>query len=158
MAAADRPLGLVAVARDKFQDNDWTTIVGGRTVVPNENERRLVVDGNRLYATLEYRGPLTILDASTGKTLASVAETAPARQILVAGGVVVVYSQVADTVNYQRKNKKKAKNAEVPGTLTAVAGSTGKVLWQKKLQGLHDLSLAIDQGRVFTRRAERWPA
>ena len=82
-------------ATDKFAGKDWTTIGGGRTVVPNENQRRLVVDGDRLYATLSYNAPLSILDAATGQTLATVAETAPARQILVADGVAVVHSQEA---------------------------------------------------------------
>jgi SAM-dependent methyltransferase len=45
-------------ATGRFQNSDWTTITGGRTVVPNENQRRLVIDGDRLYATLDYRaGP-----------------------------------------------------------------------------------------------------
>ena len=99
-------------ANDKFAGKDWTTIVGGRTAVPNENQRRLVVDGDRLYVTLSYSAPLSVLDAATGQTLATVAETTPARQVLVADGVAVVHSQAA--VNGPAKRKGKAA-ATTPG-------------------------------------------
>ena len=157
-----QPWGWPEWATDKFQAKDWTTITGGRTAVPNENQRRLVVDGDRLYTTLSYRAPLTILDAATGKPLATVAETAPARQILVADGVAVVYSdggkaEVAQPRS-QAKAKGKGKAAQTPaegdaagpggGTLVAVKGATGAVLWRKSVPALRDLSLVIDRGRV----------
>jgi len=140
-------------AVDKFQDKDWTTIVGGRTAVPNENHRRLVVDGDRLYATLSYRAPLTILDAATGKTRATVAETAPARQILVADGVAVVYSNEGKAETPQPKAKGKAAQGRPDvgrpdGALIAVKADTGAVLWRKNVPPLRDISLVVDRGRV----------
>jgi len=143
-------------ATDKFT-SDWTTITGGRTVVPDENQRRLVVDGDRLYATLSYRAPLSILDATTGKTLATVAETAPVRQIIAADGVALVYSQDAkpEAEPVKRKGKGKGKGKEgPPGALIAVEGATGKVLWRKPIPSLHALSLAMDGGRVVYLRAK----
>ncbi len=133
-------------ANDKFAGKDWTTIVGGRTAVPNENQRRLVVDGNRLYVTLSYSSPLSVLDAATGQTLATVAETAPARQILLADGVAVVHSLAA--VNGPARRRGKAA-ATTPGALLAVHGVTGAVLWRQDISGLSDLALAIDRGRVI---------
>jgi len=155
-----RPLGAWGWpqwAPDKFQGKDWTTITGGRTAVPNENQRRLVVDGDRLYATLSYLAPMTILDAATGKTLVTVAETAPARQILVADGVAVVYSNEGKAETAQPRAKAKGKAAQAPGegaaagpsgVLAAVKGNTGAVLWRKAIPPVRDLSLAIDRGRV----------
>lgn len=143
-------------ATDKFGATDWTTITGGRTVVPEENQRRLVVDKNRLYSTLSYRAPLTILDATSGKTLATVAETAPVRQIIAADGVALVYSQDAkpEAEPMKRKGKGKGKGKDAPpGALIAVEGATGKVLWRKQIPALHSLSLAIEGGRVVFLRA-----
>ncbi|MCX6900937.1 MAG: PQQ-binding-like beta-propeller repeat protein [Verrucomicrobia bacterium] len=143
-------------ATDKFT-SDWTTITGGRTVVPDENQRRLVVDGDRLYATVNYRAPLSILDATTGKTLATIPETAPVRQIIAADGVAVVYSQDAkpETEPVKRKGKGKGKGKEgPPSALIAVEGATGKVLWRKQIPALHALSLAVDGGRVVYLRAK----
>lgn len=139
-------------AADRFANADWTTITGGRTVVPDENQRRLVVDGDRLYATLSYRAPLTILDAATGQTIATVSETKPARQILAADGIALVYSQEgaadAETPRPKAKAKGKAKESGLPGALIAVEGATGKVLWRKNGVSVQNISLAIDAGRV----------
>jgi len=152
-----RPLGAWGWpqwAASRFQDKDWTTITGGRTVVPNENQCRLVVDGDRLYATLSYPAPLSILDAATGKTLATVAETEPARQIRVADGVAVVYSQAQATgaepprQAAKAKGKAQAEDGATGGALIAVKGATGAVLWRKGIPALRDLSLAADRGRV----------
>lgn len=143
-------------ATDKFSGTDWTTITGGRTVVPDENQRRLVVDGARLYATLSYRAPLTILDVASGKTLATVAGTAPVRQIIAADGIALVYSQDAkpDAEPPARKGKGKGKAREgPPGALIAVEGATGKVLWRKTIPALQGLALAIEGGRVVFLRA-----
>ncbi len=135
-------------APEKFS-TDWTTIVGGRTIVPDENQRRLVVDGDRLYATLSYRAPLSILDAATGKTLATVADTAPVRQIVAADGVALVYSHDAKPeVGPLRPKGKGMVNDAPQGALIAVRGATGQVLWRKSIPALRGLSLAIDGGRV----------
>jgi outer membrane protein assembly factor BamB len=142
-------------ATNRFANTDWTTITGGRTVVPDENQRRLVVDGDRLYATLSYRAPLTILDATTGKTLATVANTAPVRQIIAADGVALIYSQDAQPDAEMPRPKGKGKGREKgkakegpPGALISVEGATGKELWRKTIPALPGLSLAIDRGRI----------
>jgi len=131
-------------APDRFASQDWTTITGGRTVVPDENQRRLVVQGDRLFATLSYQAPLTILDAATGKTLATVPETAPVRQILAADGVAVVLSHSGAA----KVQKRKAKAAGPTGTLIAVNGATADVLWRHDA-AVRGLMLAIDRGRVI---------
>jgi len=142
------PWGWPQWAANKFQDKDWTAISGGRTAVPNENQRRLIVDGDRLYATLEYEAPLAILDAATGRTLATVAETAPAREIVTAGGVVVVYSQAEDGEPVKRKGKAQA------GVIRAVNGVTGAVLWKRNTAPPKNQSLATDRGRVVYQSAK----
>jgi outer membrane protein assembly factor BamB len=130
----------------RFAAKDWTTITGGRTAVPYENQRRIVVDGGRLFVTLSYQAPLTILDAATGKTLATVPETAPVRQILAADGVAVVLSQTGDANVRKRKPKAAAGPA---AALIAVQGATGTLLWREDAAAVRGLLLAIDGGRVI---------
>jgi len=94
-------------AGSRFADQDWTEIRGARTVVPEENQQRLVVDGDRLYATLAYQAPLSILDASSGDVLVTVEETSPVKEILAADGIVLVHSQnVAEVATAQRRGER----------------------------------------------------
>jgi outer membrane protein assembly factor BamB len=134
-------------ARDRFEKTDWTTINGGRTAVPDENQRRLVVDGDRVYATLSYRAPLSILDAATGQVRATIEKTDPVSQILVSDGVVLVYSQ--DAADAPKKNAKKKAATNATGTLFAIDGAAAKILWEKEIPAVRGLSLAVDGGRVI---------
>ncbi|NUQ63887.1 MAG: PQQ-binding-like beta-propeller repeat protein [Pirellulales bacterium] len=141
------PWGWPEWAKDRFEEQDWTTIRGARTVVPEENQRRLVADGDRLYATLGYLAPLSILDAASGEVLATVEETRPAREILASDGIVLVHSRQPDVPAAERRGRK----VENPSTLTAVEAATGKVLWRKTVGPIEVLMLAIEGGRVVYR-------
>ena len=145
-----RPLeawGWPAWAAGQFADKDWTTLRGARTVVPDENQRRIVAEGDRLYVTLGYVAPLSILDASTGEVLASVAGTEPVREILVSQGMVLVHSRDTSAPTARRRGQPN----RVPSVLTAVDGTTGEVRWTQQATPIDNLSLAIDGGRVFYR-------
>jgi len=139
------PWGWTEWAAEKFRGKSWTTIRGGRTAVPDENQRRVVADGDRLYVTLGFRAPLSILDAATGKVLATVPETDPALEIVAADGIVVVRSQQPSAAGAGRGGKAEGPSA----TLTAVRGDTGKVLWRQETAPIRGLFLAIDRGRVI---------
>ena len=131
-------------SRDRWQDQDWTKLRSGRTDVPGENQRRLVADGNRLFTTLAYEGPMSILDAATGKTIATIEETAGASEILVSDGVALVYSREIPAEVVRRRGT----DAAAASAMTAVDATTGKVLWQKPCGTIRPLALAIDNGRI----------
>jgi outer membrane protein assembly factor BamB len=128
----------------RWEGKDWTTLGGGRTNVPNENQRRIVADGDRVYTTLVYRGPMSILDAATGDVVATVEATRNASEILISDGVVVVYTQKSPADISRRRGARDA----AEGALVAVNGRTGKKLWEKKTGQIRPLALAIDNGRV----------
>ena len=132
-------------AQERFGKDNWTKIRGGRTVVPEENQRRLVADGRHLYATLSYEAPLSILDAGTGEVLFTIDETAPAREVLVENSTVVVYSSAQQAGKAARRGEPEG----TPAFLTAVNGETGKILWRRDVAPIRNLQLAIDQGRLF---------
>jgi len=142
-----RPLGdwgWRAWSADKYEGKDWTTLRGRRTDVPNENHRRLVAVGDRLYATLGYRDGMSILDAATGEILTTVEATRGTSEILVADGVAVCYTQqVPDDVAQRRGAGDSAEAA-----LVAVDGAKGAVLWRHASGPIRPLALAIDAGRV----------
>jgi len=120
----------------RYQGKDWTTLSGTRTDVPAENQRRLVADGDRLYATLGYEAPMSILDAATGNVIATVEATRNTREILVSEGIAVASVRRGGAGN----------KAET--SLVAVNGKTGAVSWEKGVGQIRPLSWAIDKGRV----------
>jgi outer membrane protein assembly factor BamB len=132
-------------ASQKFAGKDWTEITGGRTAVPDENQRRLVAEGDRVYATLAYQAPLSILDAATGQVLATVEETSPAREIVVADGIAVVASKEFVSGQARRRGAQDTSST----VLVGVKGETGDVLWRKDATQIKGLFLVCDQGRVI---------
>jgi len=132
--------------RSRFEGKDWTVLRAARVSAPINVHRRLVADADRLYATLGYRAPLTILDAATGAVRATVKGTAPTQEILHSDGVVVAHVKPPPAAAAARRGGR----ATGSSTLVAVKGETGKVLWRHKAAGsIRDLFTAIDGGRVF---------
>jgi outer membrane protein assembly factor BamB len=133
-------------AQDRLKGKDWTTVRALRTVVPGENQRRLVADGERLYATLGYRAPLSILDAATGEVLATVEGTDSTAEILLSDGIVL--SHVLTKGQKPANSKKKVPVGH--SLLVAADCRTGNVLWKQDSTGaIRSLQLAIDGGKVL---------
>jgi outer membrane protein assembly factor BamB len=130
---------------EKYAGKDWTTLRGRRTDVPNENQRRIVADGDRLYTTLSYRAPMSILNAATGDIIATIEETLGTSEILVSDGIALAYTQQIQDSAARRRGAKEDTRAK----LFAVQGRTGNVLWEKKINQIRPLALAIDNGRII---------
>ena len=130
---------------EKYQGKDWTKMRGRRTDVPAENQRRIVADGDRLYTTLAYRAPMSILDAATGDIITTVEATRDTSEILVSDGIVVAYTRQVPQGSARRRGAKDVAGA----ALVAVHGRTSKVLWDKHIGQIRPLALAIDNGRII---------
>ncbi|NOX54264.1 MAG: PQQ-binding-like beta-propeller repeat protein [Planctomycetes bacterium] len=142
-----RPLGdwgWRAWARQRWEGKDWTQLRAARTNVPDEAHRRLVAVGDRVFVTLAFRAPMSILDAATGKTLMTVEKTKDAREILVADGVAVVYVQKGGAEAAQRRGQQPTGQT----ALIAVEAASGRVLWKTACGVIKPLLWAIDHGRV----------
>jgi outer membrane protein assembly factor BamB len=139
------PWGWREWSREKYEGKDWTTLRAARKDLPNTNERRLAARGDRLYATLGFGAPLSILDAATGDVLTTVEETGAVDEILVSAGTVVVCSNSVVSEDAQRR---KGAKTHTLSTVAALDGETGKILWNKKTSGLKPMSLAVEGGRV----------
>jgi len=131
---------------EKYQGKDWTTLRGARTDVPDENQRRIVADGDRLYTTLAYQAPMSILDAATGDIITTVEATRGTSEILASDGIVVAYSRLAPAP-VAGAALPTGGRANAP-RLVAVHGRTGKVLWEKQIGQIRPLALAIDNSRI----------
>ena len=100
------------VARDAFSGvllwdrpiSNWEAHLRGFRSGPPEIGRRLVAGDDRLYVSLGYGEPVTVLDAATGKQLATLAGTGGARELLLSGGVLYV---LADDMTTARHNERR---------------------------------------------------
>ena len=131
-------------SRARYEGKDWTTLRAARTDVPAGNQRLIVAHGDRLYTTLAYGAPMSILDAATGDAITTVAETLGTREILVSDGIAVAYTRQMPEGTARRRGLEEAAGAG----LAAVDGQTGTLLWQKENGPIRSLALAIDNGRV----------
>ncbi|MFC1497616.1 class I SAM-dependent methyltransferase, partial [Verrucomicrobiota bacterium] len=79
-------------AKNSVAGKDLTRVPGLRGKLPKNNNWRLVADDDRVYVTLGYNAPLSILDAATGKLIKTVQETAGTQHIRTLDGKVVVFT------------------------------------------------------------------
>jgi outer membrane protein assembly factor BamB len=129
---------------ERYQGKDWTTLRAARTDVPNENQRRIVADGDKLYTTLSYQAPMSVLDAATGNIITTFDETQSTKEILVSDGVVVAYTEQGSDPIARRRGIRN----EIKAALVAVSSKTQKVLWDKRVGQIRPLLLAIEDNRI----------
>ncbi len=147
------PWGWPQWARSRLEGKDWTTVRGMR-MVPEENQRRIVVDGDRLYTTLGFLSPLAILNAASGEVIATVKGTEPVREVLVSRGIVVVSSRDASSDAMKRRGK----GDTIPAALAAVDAASGKLLWKRQVPAVPTLQLAVDGEQVVYRSGTKLAA
>jgi len=167
------------VARDAFSG----VLLWRRSVAPWEGHfrpfrtgptalaKRLVADGDRVYVTLGYGKPVSILDAATGKTIRKCRNTDNAMEIVVHEGVI--FAVVGDRAPYELEDTGRM-STELKGTgktsgspekhwriwrekaplkhLVAIEAESGKLLWKKDDADTREImptAMAVAGGRVF---------
>ncbi len=167
------------VARDAFSG----VLLWKRTIEPWEGHfrpfrtgpaalaRRLVAVGDRVYVTLGYGKPITILDAATGATIRECEQTASAMEIAFHEGVLFAVVgdrepfELEDTGRLAFKLIGTGKTSGAPEKhwkiwrekaplkhLVAVDAETGKLLWKKDdpdTQEIMPTAMAVSGRRVF---------
>jgi len=108
--------------------------------------RRLVANKDKLYVTLGYEAPVSILDAATGKVLNEIPNTKNTDEIICDDDILLLRIRTADS-----PPEKNAWLTMPPqsGYILAVNAKDGKTLWQSKAETVSPLSLATKNGKVF---------
>jgi len=144
----------------EFGPSQWVT--HGHWSCPMSLPRRLVSTGGRVYVTLGYRAPVSVLDAATGATVGVYDDTQNTDEILVHDGILLArcrkqvpnYPAGATPWDVTVRRRAPTDPARLPPaspgdeTLVAVDTKTGKVLWKKPEQRMVTLSLAAREGNV----------
>jgi len=167
------------VARDAFSGvllwkepiANWEAHLRGFRSGPPEIGRRMVATGDRVYAALGYGEPVTVLDAATGKKLATLASTSGARELLLTNGVLYVladnmtaaqHNARRDRINREfmradprlsiwRRLPRKALPIYGVQRVLAIATATGKLLWTRDFEAPGEVApttLAVDGAKV----------
>jgi outer membrane protein assembly factor BamB len=176
-ASVAAPAQWQLIARDAFSGvllwkrpiGPWEGHLRGFRSGPTELARRLVAEDDRVYVTLGYGQPVSVLDAASGETIGAYPRTDNALEIVVHDGVVFVVAGDRPPDNTD--------GAALPGDpqrlwhwwpiweenpprkrLVAVERSSGRVLWEKddaETAALLPTTLAASGGQVFFQNFER---
>jgi len=161
------------IARDAFNGlllwkrpfSDWGPSqwkASGHWSTPMSLPRRLVSTDDRVYVTLGYRAPVTVLDARTGDAIRVMEGTQNADEIILNDGVLLArcskkipdYPKGATAWDVTVRRKQTTDTwplaPAAPGdeTIVAVHIERGEVLWKQPEKRLVTLSLAASKGRV----------
>ena len=154
------------IARDAFNGTilwkrpiaTWHTQLWPLKSGPAQLPRRLVSNGPQVYVTLSYDGPVTVLDAVTGKTVRTLDDTKGTEEIIFKDGmlVVLVNPEAGPSPSGGSDRTKRAYGAkfwdEKPRRIVAVETESGKTRWTRESR-----VLAGHAGRQFQPRClPRW--
>jgi hypothetical protein len=156
------------VARDAFNGivlwkrpiETWKSHFHKFRVGPVDLSRRLVAVDGKVYATLGYGKPVSVLDAATGETLLKYEGTEGAHEVLVENGVVYMsvvkepaehlrleveasrarlYGRTSEQAKAaaarlpQKNRRRGAEDTGPPKSIVAVRAETGEVLKQREI-------------------------
>ena len=155
------PAAWFLVARDAFNGvvlwkkpmDSWESHLRTFRSGPPELARRLVACGDRVYATLGFGQPIVELDAATGDTIRTYAETATATEFVLEEGIV--YVVLGPDGLPSRVTAAKRRGAAVPSPayeVCAVSAATGEVVWRRSgaaTATVMPTTLAVSGDRTF---------
>lgn len=165
------PAKWTLMARDAFNGTilwqrpigEWHPHLWGLKHGPAQIMRRLVAVGSQVYVTLAYGGPISVLDAVTGKTLRTLDATTGAEEIIVADDVLYalvnpegdVYRTIPKaSVDSIRTAARNWNWDERPRRLMAIGAHDGRTLWSKEFPVVPG-TLGAAGGRVVFHDGEK---
>lgn len=115
--------------------------------LPATLPRRLVATHDRLYVTLGYEAPVSVLDTATGDVLQEIEETVLTDEILLSDGILVLRVRTAD--HRPDKDVWDKMPSRQRGRVMVVDVGSYRILWQSETETMAPLTLATRGNRVF---------
>ena len=152
------------VARDAFSGvvlwkrpiDDWANQFRRFRSGPACLAFRLVVDKERLFVTLGFEAPVSVLDAVTGKTLDTFEGTQRTKQVTHTGDALALL--IDDQVAKNAQIDEAWRRGEYIGhhcRIVKVDSDSGKLLWKQEVDELVFPCMAVDGGRLFAQTPNR---
>ena len=114
--------------------------------LPPSAPRRLVADSGRIYVTLGYNAPVSVIDAATGKKIRVFEQTYLTEEILFNDNILVLN---VSTKENPPESDVWGDMSEQIGTVMAVNAKTGQTLWQTDQRKIAPQTLATRNGQVY---------
>ena len=131
--------------------------VKDRNSYPADLHRRLVAAGDVVYATLSILGPVSALDAASGRTVRTYAGTEKTEDIIHENGILYLSMNTADEEEIDRLKMAYRHVEPQQKRIVAIHAASGKVLWQKTnkdTDGLMPMTLAVKNRQLYFQNPE----
>jgi outer membrane protein assembly factor BamB len=115
--------------------------------LPATTPRRLVATRDRIFVTLGYEAPVSMLDATTGKVIEKFEPTALTDEILYDDGLLIL--RVRTPEHRPDKDVWGSLAARQSGRIMVVEPEKGKVLWESEPEQMAPLTLASRANRIY---------
>ncbi len=115
--------------------------------LPRTTTRRLVATSDKLYVTLGYEAPVSVLDAATGKELHVLDDTHDTDEILLDSNQIILAIRDGDRTTHKPGSDFRLSNNS--GKVVAIDLQTGQKLWESQPDTIIPLTLAIRGERVY---------
>ncbi len=125
---------------------------------PPHLARRLVAHGDRVYVTLGYGEPVSVLDAASGELVRVYPETAGAEEIVLSEGVL--YTVIGDAAADEARERavRRGEPASQGKSLVAVQADSGELLWKcpaEQAGYILPTTLAVADGNLVYQNADQ---
>jgi len=149
------------IARDAFNGielwrrplSEWQPYdVKDRNSYPADLHRRLVAAGDVVFVTLSIHGPVSALDAATGRTRRTYAHTEKTEDIVYENGVLYLSVNTGDAKQIDRRRMAYRHVEPRQKRLMAINAKSGELIWEKAdrdTDGLMPMTLAVKTDRVY---------
>ncbi len=108
--------------------------IGGRFNQPTYVKRSLVAADGRVYATLRFGGPVSLIDAASGEIMDTFAAVENVDELVLAGDILVAAVQETDLEKRKEMARRAVKAKKPPGPtkkrIVAMDAATGRLLWK----------------------------
>lgn len=117
---------------------------------------RLVAEGDKVFVTMDFEGPVHMIDAATGKDLKVFEGTENTKQIIYSDGTLTLLrddevGQMEKIDDFRRRGEFMKHHCH----LLRVDVETGKTLWENNVDDLVFPCMAQKDGRVFAQTPKR---
>jgi outer membrane protein assembly factor BamB len=150
LVARDAYNGVVLWKRDI---RDWEGHLRPFRSGPVEITRRLVASGERLYVTMGYGAPVSVLDAATGETVRTLDGTEGTHEILFSEGILyLVAGNAMPEPDEDTLSRWKASPPPREKRIQAMSPTTGTRLWETADEHTSEMlatTLCMDETRLF---------